>query len=159
MDDAVELVFHGVAVLVDKEDVDRVMSLKWHSRRVGYTRYVTHTSGYKDTYKKTPLHRFILGITDPSLVVDHINGNGLDNRKANLRICTQAQNTINKRMQKNNTSGFKGVTWHYKNRKWMAQITYQGKHKYIGTYSSKDEAYEAYRNEAVRLHGEFARLS
>lgn len=95
----------------------------------------------------------------PNEQVDHINGDGLDNRKSNLRICNGSQNRCNKGKPKNNTSGYKGVTWHTPNKKWVAQIAVNGKHSYIGSFKTKEEAAKAYNKKAKELHGEFARLN
>ena len=91
-------------------------------------------------------------------VVDHINGDSLDNRVENLRGGSQSQNMANARIGRANTSGFKGVTWHARAKKWAAQITVNGKCIYLGCYSSKDEAANAYAVGSKKHFGEFARV-
>jgi hypothetical protein len=88
--------------------------------------------------------------------VDHINGNGLDNRKANLRLATVAENSQNARRRKDNASGFKGVYWDKYWKRWKAQIRYDGKCKRLGTFSTPEEAHEAYCRAAQDFHGQFA---
>jgi hypothetical protein len=103
------------------------------------------------------MHRQIMGENDGC--IDHKNGNGLDNRKENLRICTHAQNMRNRKMHKNNKSGFKGVRWRKNNQNWAAEIRVNGKSKWLGVYASKLSAAIAYNKGAIIYHGEFARLN
>ena len=91
--------------------------------------------------------------------VDHINGNPLDNRKSNLRICTNAENQRNRGVNKNNTSGYKGVCWAKQNKKWKARIKHNGKLIHLGYYKDKEEAARAYDKKAKELHGEYAYLN
>lgn len=99
------------------------------------------------------LHRYIMNF--PSLQVDHKDRDKLNNRSENLRACTPSQNIGNKLKPSTNSTGFKGVKWHIKNRKWIARIG--GKH--IGSYESKMEAANAYDEEAIRKWGEYACLN
>lgn len=94
-------------------------------------------------------------LSDPRQV-DHINGDGLDNRRENLRICTHAENTRNKRMLGANTSGFKGVSWHKGDRKFRAQITVNKRKIHLGNFDDAEMAHEMYCLAADMLHGEFA---
>lgn len=89
--------------------------------------------------------------------VDHINGNPSDNRWSNLRVGTQSQNLCNRGKQKNNTSGYKGVTFHRQSKKWQAKICFQGAKKSLGLFSDKRDAHAAYVAAAAKLHGDFAR--
>ena len=88
-------------------------------------------------------------------VIDHINHTKDDNRIINLRFCTQAENLRNQGKQSNNTSGYKGVSWHKPSRKWVAKININGKRKYLGSFNCPKEASEAYENKAKELFGEF----
>ena len=94
----------------------------------------------------------------PSEEIDHINRDRLDNRIANLRAADRCQNQQNK-LQSNNKSGFKGVSLHNPRlaKPWQAQITVRGQHHHLGNFSTPEEAHEAYKEAAARLHGEFAR--
>lgn len=93
----------------------------------------------------------------PDGIIDHINGDPADNRIANLRIASKAQNSHNRGRQKNNRSGFKGVCWHKRNKTWQASIVTCGKRKHLGRFDSAEEASAAYEAAALELHGEFAR--
>lgn len=94
----------------------------------------------------------------PNGEIDHINGDGLDNRISNLREATHAENMLNRKRTSTCRSGFKGVSWHKGGRKWKAQIGYQGKWYALGLYECPVEAHKAYVAAAHRLHGEFARI-
>lgn len=92
-------------------------------------------------------------------IAQHINGNVSDNRIENLRDATQSNNLCNKRMQSNNTSGYKGVGWHKAAGRWVARITIRKQHTHLGLFDTPEEAYAAYCKAAEKLHGEFARLA
>jgi hypothetical protein len=90
------------------------------------------------------------------MVVDHINGNPADNRCKNLRVCTQAQNSLNNHGAKHNSkSGHKGVYWHKAAQKWCAEVVSDGKKHYLGLYKNKLDAAEAYNRKAKELHDSF----
>lgn len=91
-------------------------------------------------------------------MVDHIDGNGLNNTRVNLRVANSTENARNTRLRKDNTSGFKGVTWHKKNRKWRAVIKVDGGQKHLGMFDTLEAAYAAYCKAALHYFGEFARL-
>jgi len=104
------------------------------------------------------MHRSILNVPD-SLVVDHINGNGLDNRKANLRPATRSQNACNIPKYKPSRSKYKGLTWHKARRKWNARIRKNGKTYSLGYFDSQIPAAKAYDTAAKKLHKNFAKLN
>ena len=93
----------------------------------------------------------------PSAQIDHINGDPADNRIANLRLATPAQNGANARRRSDNRSGFKGVGWHKKTRKWRANIVRDGRMRSLGYFDTPEQAAEAYATAAKALRGEFAR--
>jgi hypothetical protein len=106
------------------------------------------------------MHRVIaarMGL-DLSEIIDHMDGNGLNNSRSNLRAATNAQNLQNRGKQKNNTSGIKGVSWDKARSKWAAEIRSQGKRYHLGRFDTKEEAAEAYRKAAKKLHKEFAKI-
>lgn len=104
----------------------------------------------------TLMHRVILGL-DGDIKGDHRDGNGLNNRRENLRPATGAQNTHNQRTRIDNRSGVKGVSWHKRIGKWQARIGLHGKDKCLGYFADIQSAAEAYRNASNELHGEFGR--
>lgn len=138
--------------LIDLEDVDKIKSIKWH--RSDSQRHTYYCVSNNSTYRR--LHRLILGITDKNVVIDHINHNGLDNRKSNLRICTNQQNICNCNTPKNNKSGYKGVYWSKERNKWCAQISINNKTKSLGRYNTIEEAIEARKKAAKEYYGEFS---
>jgi len=103
------------------------------------------------------MHRRLISVPSP-LVIDHINGNGLDNRKANLRPATVAQNAQNAGKRKNR-SGYKGVWFAKEKRRWRAAIWHNNSRKYLGCFKSPPEAAKAYDNAAKKYHKEFAVLN
>ena len=107
------------------------------------------------------MHRLIMN-APKGLQVDHINNVGIDNRRFNLRLCNQSNNQANRGLDKDNTSGYKGVTFKKdkpRNKPWQAQINYKGKHYSIGYFATKEEAAKAYNAKAKEFFGEFARLN
>jgi hypothetical protein len=102
------------------------------------------------------MHRQILNPKE-SDHVDHINGNGLDNRRDNIRACSCSQNLMNRQNHRPTTSGYKGVSLHKRNKTWRATINLNGKQIYAGCYATPVEAALAYNAKAIELFGEFAR--
>jgi hypothetical protein len=121
---------------------------RWYARRGG------------PDGREIKMHRVILGITDRRLDTDHKNGDGLDNRDENLRPATRSQNLANQRVNRQNTSGFKGVYWDSgtgsRNKRWRARIKVNGKSRPLGGFASREEAGRAYDAAAREIHGEFA---
>jgi hypothetical protein len=108
------------------------------------------------------LHRlayyYVTGIDPEEKEIDHTNGNGLDNRFDNVRLATHNQNGKNQKKPKNNTSGFKGVSWHKKDKKWYAQIRVNNKLIYLGCYNNKFYAALVYARAARKYFGEWRRV-
>lgn len=96
------------------------------------------------------------GVDPGSMLIDHVDGDGLNNKPRNLRLATQSENLRNCGAQCNNTSGHKGVSWHRNTRKWCAQITLNGRRTHLGYFSTAEEAAAAYATAAHQLHGVFA---
>ena len=94
----------------------------------------------------------------PECQIDHANGDRADNRLDNLRICSISENRWNSRIRRRNTSGVKGVTWDASRKLWMAQIMAHRKKHHLGRFEKIEDAAQAYRNAAIKFHGEFARF-
>jgi len=151
----------GKIALVDDCDFDTISKYKWyavHYKKIWYAeRMSTLPSGRRCTIR---MHRQILGLSyKDGNYVDHINHNGLDNRKNNLRICTQTYNCYNKRHQESKSSSFQGVSWCNKRRRWRACITYKNKQKFLGYFDVEKDAAEAYNIAAEKCFGAFASLN
>lgn len=149
----------GMFAKCDWEDWPRVMGYWWRlSTERGSTRYAqAHDSHDTLKRKRVAMHRLILSARDGD-VVDHINGDGLDNRRSNLRIVTIQQNAFNQKHH-GGSSRHKGVSYRADSGTWRAYITKDGKRRYLGTFASEDDAARAYNNEAERLFGEHAKLN
>ncbi len=148
----------GFAAIVDAEDEAAVVAGgPWRSASTAthVTYAVTSVPTEPGRPRTLSLHKFLTGWD----FVDHINGDGLDNRRANLRPATHAQNMANRRLNANNKSGFKGVYWNKGSRKWHAQIACDGRKHHLGFYTSVIEAAHAYDDAATRLFGEYARIN
>lgn len=129
-----------------------------YETQFGHTWYLNN--GYAVRYKNGKyiyLHREIAK-TPKGSCTDHINRDRLDNRRVNLRVCNKSQNAQNARSW-NKTSGYRGVTWHKKNRKWVSQIKVNGKPIYLGSYTNSIEAARAYDKAAKEHFGECAYLN
>lgn len=109
-------------------------------------------------YKKGGMMHQIINRTFDGFVTDHIDGNGLNNRRSNLRTALQSENLQNKRKYKNNTSGFKGVSWHSSSKKWRATISAGGVRAHLGSFETPEEAYKAYCEASKSVHPNFGRV-
>lgn len=135
--------------LIDLDDVDIVKQYKWRIKDNGYV-----LTDIKGSNKKILLHRFIMDCPK-DMVVDHINHNRLDNRKENLRICTQQQNTLNRNKTSKNTSGIVGVWWYKQTNKWAAQIQVNSARIHLGYFNTKEEAADARKQAELEYFGEY----
>lgn len=143
---------NGGVALVDEADFTSVRAHQW-SWSGGYAVGRILIDG---EWRSTSIHRFLMG-PGPGQQCDHISGDKLDNRRANLRLCTVSQNVCNRPAQSNNWSGLKGVS--YVRGSWIARIGLNRKRYHIGCYRTATEAARAYDARAKELHGEFARLN
>ena len=137
--------------LVDDEDYVELMKHKWHIKMCAKQRYAVRKHNRKALY----MHREIT-TTPKGVLIDHKNGNGLDNRKQNLRNCTKQENARNTGKISNNKSGYKGVSWAKKANLWRAQIQTGEGVKYLGCFFCLIKAAKAYDTAARKYHGEFA---
>lgn len=136
---------HGVKnTIIDLEDVDKCKNYRWFFVLDGNTFYSYAHKG-STTIK---LHRLIMD-APTKIVVDHINRDGLDNRKINLRLCTQKENIRNSKLYKNNSSGYKGIS--FIRNKWRSRIFIEGKDKHLGLFDTLEEAITARENYIMEL--------
>jgi len=147
----------GLYALVDGDNYERLAKYKWCALKDRNTFYAIRSSA-RPNRKKIWMHRVILNAPIDKKT-DHINHNGLDNRRSNLRIATIAQNLYNQLPRKNCTSKYKGVSWNEKQRKWQAGIKLSGKVFYLGRFNSEVKAAEVYDQKAKELFGEFAYIN
>lgn len=143
-------------ILFDLEDYDKIKDYSWHVQkhnRTGLYKNVTGTIKGKDT----KMHRVILGVDDPSIIIDHINRNPLDNRKSNLRFCTMQQNSFNSRAREGRK--YKGICQYRDGKRWVAKIRFNGKDYHLGIFDTPELAALAYNDKAKEFYGEFAYLN
>lgn len=148
----------GKVALVDDADFDHLSQWKWHVRRQGEQWYASRNVHRADGRRTTlNMHRAIVDAGE--LEVDHIDGNGLNNVRANLRVCTPDQNKRNVLLRSVATGRFKGVTPRKSKGDWQARISINGKKKHLGVFADEIDAAKAY-DAAARVHyGEYARLN
>ena len=150
----------GKVALVDDADYEYLSQWKWHAQLIK-GRWYARRSIRKGFPKQISLsmHQVILN-TPNGMESDHKNGNGLDNQRHNLRVCTKYKNMYNQNIQtRSKSSKFKGVYWSKKYRKWVAQIRVNHKAIWLGQFNSEIEAANTYNMAAKRIFGEFAKLN
>lgn len=154
----VPLARRDVFAIIDIDDASLVLCHRWHLNNFGYA--VRHASSQRrgSEPSKIYLHRFLMDAPKGCLV-DHANGDRLDNRRSNLRVASKAQNAANSRLSTKNTSGFRGVYWDRSRCKWHGQITIAGKVTFLGYFQTAIEGAMAYDRAARIVHGAFARLN
>lgn len=142
--------------VVDSGDYPLVAAYKWYAGSSAAGFYAL--SHDRETHKTVRMHRLILG-AQPGQIVDHINGDTLDNRRANLRFVTASQNGMNQKTRKGRkTSVFKGVSGHQRVKRWEAKICVKGKTKHLGYFSTEAPAHAAYCRASAYVHGSYRRL-
>lgn len=149
----------GMVALVDDEDYERLARHKWCAIKKT-RRWYAVTSEYLGNRRSkiVYMHHVILGRPSKNHEVDHVNGNGCDNQRLNLRWATRCQQMSNVATRGRNKSGLKGVHAHSA-RRWRAQIKNAGKTEHIGLFTSPEDAAKAYDERARELFGEFAWLN
>lgn len=146
--------------IVDAADFEWLNQWKWCAQWIPATESFYAVRSEKENSKRIRIymHRLILGCGVEELG-DHENGNTLDCRRSNLRLCTKLQNNCNRGIQSNNTSGFKGVSLVKDTGKWKAQISINGKRISLGCFALPEEAARAYDSAAIKEFGDFAKLN
>lgn len=163
---------NGYTFLVDNEDYNKVIQWSWYGNDTKSDYVVIQRTGYcKEYYKKTgycsktiKLSRFLMGVTDRHLTVDHIDNNPLNNQRSNLRICTQKENSRNKSPYKNSTSKYLGVHRIFPDRKngekrYRATIRPPEGRIQLGVFANETEAAKAYNVAAKKIYGKYANLN
>lgn len=147
------LLTQGRIALVDDTDYDWLNQWKWCANKGRYTYYAMRRAGTTNAM----MHRIILNAPD-GIEVDHINSNGLDNRKTNLRLCPHSENHFHAKLRIDNQTGFKGVSFKClrPKRSYIARIQVNNKEFHIGCYQTVKAAARAYDRAALKHHGEFA---
>ena len=149
-EDTLHVYYEGVGykseLIVDKEDAPLILGISWTIHRGDYTSYMRHPTG-----DRVLLHRILTNCPD-GMLVDHINGDGLDNRKCNLRVVSSKENTRNTKRNKNNSSGKMGVYYRGDSSKWRAVINGEYGREDLGNFSTKEEAIRI-REDAEIFHG------
>lgn len=147
-------------VLVSEVDYERVSQIKWHIKVCDHTPYAYGTVIRNGKRQKISMHRFVMGTTDPSIFVDHWDGNGLNNTRENLREATVQQNNANRRVDcTNTTSQYKGVYLHKGRNRWRAVFKYEGKTYTAGFHACEHQAALAYNAKALEVAGPWAHLN
>lgn len=150
---------NGIETQIDEEHLHLLSRYRWFKNidrrgNIYFSAIVLQPDGSR---KGLRLHRVIMNCP-PGKVVDHINRDTLDNRKENLRICSVSQNTVNSKVQSNNTSGYKGVSFNKALQRWIARTKKDGKEYHCGSFNNPEDAYSAYCKKAKELHGEYIRF-
>ena len=148
----------GEWTILDAADYYRLNNFKWFLTGRFHKFYAARAIKIDGRTKITRMHRDIMNPPD-NLVVDHINSDGLDNRRQNLRLATKSQNGCNSRKRKNTSSIYIGVHLRKKQGRWEAEITHNRKKIWLGSFDNEITAARAHDRAAIKYHGEFARLN
>ncbi len=152
----------GKVTIVDDEDFDLINSYKWKvSKSHSNINYAIRNAwdGKQKKYRKESIHRVIMGVTNSNIFIDHIDGDGLNNCKSNLRICTHSQNACNRKSAIGSSSQYLGVSLIKSTGKWLALIRKDKRLYYLGVFNIEAHAALAYNKAAQKFHGEFASLN
>jgi len=153
----------GYVALVDDKNFDKLNAFKWYAQEVKKDDgSILNVYAVRNIYlpngkrTKQSMQRFIKGITDPKVQVDHFDHNGRNNLESNLRVATDAENSHNQRLHTNNVSGYKGVSWSEETKKWRASIKVDNHNKHLGLFIDILDAAEAYDIAAIKYFGRFS---
>lgn len=150
---------------IDDEDCNKILNFKLHLKKNNKnTFYVAASGNVNGKYRVISLHRLLLNLSDPRILVDHKDHDGLNNQKSNLRLCNCSLNNANTVKIKNisgksTSSKFKGVSYYKQTKRWESNIYFKNKKHHIGFFNSEIIAAIAYNKKAIELFGEFAYLN
>ena len=152
---------NNIPIYVDDEDFELFGHKKWAISNCGNISYAVRQDFVNGKRVMVSMHRVIMGVNDSKILVDHKDGNGLNNQRSNLRIATKSQNGANTRSTKGSTSKYLGVSIDRskKSKPWLAQIMVDRKNKYLGCHETEELAAEVYNEAAIKYYGEFAGLN
>lgn len=155
------LLTQGRVALVDDADYDWLNQKRWYAHQSRHTFYATrHVRVAKNKKTSEQMHRLILGLQpSDNQECDHRDGNGLNNQRVNLRICSVSQNSQSSRKREGCTSKYKGVHWDRRDRKWISQTKMKEKRIRLGCFDSEVDAARAYDAAALKHYGEFAQTN
>lgn len=149
--------------MVDDEDFEPVNAHKWFLMKLYHCEteilYARRYETINGKFTAILMHRYILEVKKREEKVDHVNHNGLDNTRKNIRICTHSQNMSFRTSVKNSSSKYLGVSFNNKNRKWSVSLSHNKTKYYLGSFLSEDEAAFAYNEKALEAKGEYATLN
>jgi hypothetical protein len=144
--------------LVDDDDYEVLNKLKWHTAKyAGGIFYAQRSEKVNGKFRYYPMTRKIMGTSPKGKIVDHIDGDGLNNQRKNLRFASVSQNGMNRKDNCNNVSGFRGVTYNKNAKKWQAQTMSRGKPVYLGLYKNILEASRAYQKFSKERYKKYKR--
>jgi hypothetical protein len=152
------LLTQGKVALIDDDDFEYINQWKWRVAKCHNGAIYACRGTYNPNFSMILMHRVIMQ-TPGSLVVDHIDHNGLNNQKTNLRNCTDSENRCHSYRKSNNKTGFKGISWNQKNKRWYVEISVNHQRIYIGCFRVCADAVSAYDEAAKKYHGEFAQTN
>lgn len=148
----------GQYAIIDDDDFKYLSQFKWYAARHKRTWYaVTCVKNKNGEYRARAMHRILLGLSNPKVFTDHIDHNGLNNQRTNLRTCSNKQNGHNRRPHTG--SRFKGVTFDQKRGDFKSQIIVSGKYIYLGYFDNEIDGAKAYNEAAIKYYGKFANIN
>lgn len=147
----------GKSATIDTEDYKSISKFKWFAKKDGKNSYACRSIFVKGKGGTIMMHRQIMDKCPKGKEIDHIDGNGLNNRRSNLRIVSKSQNQLNAGLRIDNSSGFKGVSWDKRHKMWYAYARLSGKQVNLGRYTKITEAVTAYEIFTDRHYKQYKR--